>query len=263
MPDTERCSFSVTVGAETVAVVVAKSGIAVMRGAASQGSLPGLLIPEQSIPMSELAGNWNALGFEREPTLMVPVGLTFTFDAAGKATAGADCSMTECEAWAADELGTLAVNPAGGFDYNDGDTMRVVAFKAADGHMSFVLFDDHGFFIATKQKAAALPAMGARTSFWDMGINASGVATMSALSTLEVTAVDAVANTYTRQRMSDGRVETWENNKPRDGVRHRLPGTNVPEIVTLPLLGTGIGVSATVNPNQSFFSVTVEQPPAP
>ena len=157
----------------------------------------------------------------------------------------------------------IAASIAGGFDYNDGDTMRVVAFKAADGHMSFVLFDDHGFFIATKQRAAALPAMGARTSFWDMGINASGVATMSALSTLEVTAVDAVANTYTRQRMSDGRVETWEK---QQAARRRPPPPARHERARdrhAASAGHGIGVSATVNPNLSFLSVTVEQPPAP
>ena len=269
VPDAERCSFTVTVGGETVALVVAKSGIIVMRGAASENSLPGLLVPEQSIPLSELAGNWNGLFFDREPSLLVPGGITFTVDAAGKFTAGADCSVTSCEAWPADELGAFTVHPDGGFDLYDGDSMRTIAFKAADGNVAMVVFDEAGFFIASKQMPATLPAVGARISFWDLGINASGVATMGALATLEVTAVDSAANTYTRQRLSDGRLETWETNKPWDGIRHRLAGTspvngggtvNVPEIVSLQLLGTGIVVSTTVNPAR-FFSVSVEQPP--
>jgi hypothetical protein len=78
-----------------------------------------------------------------------------------------------------------------------------------------------------------------------------------------VTAIDSGANRFTRQRASDGRLETLRQDQPRDGVRYRAPdgcsgtGSPCPEAIQLPLRGLALDLtlSTTTTPGSSAFIV--------
>ena len=78
-----------------------------------------------------------------------------------------------------------------------------------------------------------------------------------------------MAGSYARERLSDGRIDSFTINKPRDGLRYRPAGSSlsyaggtVPfsEILSLPLPGTGVTVYASVAAAQNFFGVSVGKP---
>lgn len=89
---------------------------------------------------------------------------------------------------------------------------------------------------------------------------ADGISTTTA-STVKVTAVDAQANTYTRER-DDGRVDTWKVNTPLDGLRYRAPTPNNSggsEAISMSIGNTGLNVAIGVNTARRFFSISVNR----
>lgn len=269
LSDKGNCVF----GIDTTQLLVSKSGAVVALDAvsATQNTV-SIIIPEQTIALSELAGSWNVLSFERASAgaALKPSTATFTLDAAGKFTAGSDCvGLTACTAWT-NLPGNVVANPAGGFTFTDSDgaSYKVYALKTADGQLSLYVLDANGlgFSVAARQQALALPAVQAVNKFWDLSIGSGGYAGTVTDTTTTIQSVDSATASYTRVRSSDGRVDGFSVNKPRDGLRYRAAGSsattsggtvNYSEIISMPLPGTGLGTYVSVAANQSFFGVSV------
>lgn len=271
LTDEGSCAFSTNAGATRL--LVSKSGATVGLDVVSPTqNTVSIIVPEQRIPLSELAGTWNALSFERASAgaALKPAVATFTLDAAGKFSAGSDCAgLTACTAWTG-LPGDLTANGAGGFQFadTDGALYKVYAFKTADGQVSLYMLDPNGlgFSVAARQAAQTLPEAQSVNKFWDMSIAGNGYGGVVADTTMTVLSVDAATSSFTRTRAADGRVDGFTINAPRDGLRHRAAGSsptssagtvNFAEIIAMPLPGTGLSVNVSVSPNQNFFGVSV------
>lgn len=252
----ESCRFT-AVDSE---LLVSTSGISLV---SQIGSTPSLMIPSQSIPVAELAGTWSALGYESGQFSRENSRVTFTVGADGKLTSGFDCNgFSACEAWPAGELGTITANAQGGFDFADpSGVTRAIAFKGTDGQLSMVLVHAEGFLIGSKQMARPLPVVGTRNVYWDTVLDPFGSTQSVGADGNEVTAVDSAAGTFTRVRASDGRIDTWRQNYPVDGMRYRLPATGVRESLALPMPGTGIiAITGIPGKGSPSYAISVERP---
>ncbi|WP_454734343.1 hypothetical protein [Cupriavidus pauculus] len=258
---TEACRF----GNNDARLLVSKSGIGVERraGAAS------LLIPEQTIPLSELAGDWVAMSFERatNPGNYGSGLIQFNVDGTGKFTKAADCGMSGCgQPWPASDLPTFSVNANGGFDLIDSSgTARAFGFKGVDGQLAIVIVHANGFMVARHPVARALPVVGFTNAYWDAVLNPAGVTDITTFSNTVIT-VDATTHTYTRQR-NDGRLDTWQDNVPSIGLRYRpvvAPVNGIPgaaETIGMSLSNTGLTVAINASPsNPAFYSISIDRP---
>ena len=261
------------------AILVAKSGVAVARSplpAPSTSRTTAILLPEQTIPLAELAGTWNLLSYNRDngTAPYAPGQSYFTVDASGKFSNGFECSgLAACTGWIAPLPGDITASTDGGFSFIDaGATNKFYVFKAADGRLVAVGLqpNNSGFWVGSKQATLTLPAVGDVNNFWDFSVNSSGFASVVTDTTTTVTAVDSVAQSYTRSRTSDGRVDGFSINNPRSGLRYRAAGTspitgggtvNYSEIIVLPL-GASIGgsVYTSAGASQNFFGISVGKP---
>lgn len=273
LTDAGNCTFTTTDGGK---LLVSKSGAIVSLNAVSATQTEAaVVLPEQTLPLSELAGTWNVLSYERAIAggPLKPSSATFTLDATGTFTAGGDCvGLSACTAWTG-LPGKLTANDAGGFQFTDteGSTYKVYAFKTADGQLSLYVLDANnmGFSVAAKQLTQTLPEVGAVSKFWDLSIGSGGYASTVTDTTMTVQTVDATAGSFTRVKTSDGRVDGFTINKPRDGLRYRAAGSsptntggtvNFAEIIAMQLPGTGLSVNISVNANQNFFGISVNHP---
>ena len=269
--DEGHCVFSAGAGASKF--FVSKSGAIVSVDAATATTnVVSIVLPEQSLPLSDLAGTWNVLSFERATAgaTLKPSTATFTLDATGKFTAGSDCAgLAACTDWPT-LPGNVTANEAGGFQFtaSDGAVYKAYAFKTADGKVSLYVMDPNnlGFSVAARQQALTLPEVQAVNKYWDLSIGANGYAAAPVDTTTTVLSVDSATSSYTRKREYDGRVDGFTINKPRDGLRYRAAGsspltnggtTNFSEIIAMTLPGTGLSVNVSVAANQSFFGVSV------
>ena len=127
-----------------------------------------------------------------------------------------------------------------------------------------------GFLVATKQAALTLPAVGHAASFWDftVGSNSFASAVLSDATTT-IKSVDAIAGSYTRERASDGRIDGFTLNTPRDGLRYRAAGSspingggtvNFSEVLVMPLADTGVTFYTSVAPTENFFGISIDKP---
>lgn len=272
--DKGGCSFT---DGGTTQLLVTRSGVTVARNtptATPTQTAVSVILPEQTIALSELAGTWNAMGYVRATALgpLKPSNAVFTLSATGQFSAGSDClGVSPCTVWPA-MPGTVTVGTAGGFEFTDGvATYKVFAFKAADGQLSLYVLEPNGsgFSVAAKQQALSLPTVGMMNSAWNFTINSTGYASTLGEIAAKVTAVDTVAQSFTRERASDGLIDSFNINNPRNGLRHRAAGSSLDkfgamvtfsEIISMPLPGTGIAVYSSVAANQNFFGVSVNKP---
>jgi len=268
--DEGNCVFSI----DTVTkLLVSKSGAIVALDAVSDTQNEvSIIIPEQTIALSELAGTWNVLSFERATAgaALKPSTAMFTLDAAGKFTADSECAgLAACTARTS-LPGNVVANEAGGFTFTDseGASYKVYALKTTDGQLSLYLLNANGlgFSVAARQQALALPEAQAVNKFWDLSIGGSGYAGTVTDTTTTIQSLDTATSSFTRVRASDGRVDGFSVNKPRDGLRYRAAGSsattsggtvNYSEIIIMPLPGTGLGTYVSVAANQSFFGISV------
>lgn len=254
---TEACRF----GNTEFRLLVSKSGIGLERRAGVNTNTSSLVIPEQNIPLSEIAGDWVALAFERDGSASnLGTGLVkFSMDSAGKFTSGADCSLTSCDAWPAAELPAVSSNPEGGFNVTDSNgTARAFAFKGVDGQLAIAIVHQNGFMLASRPRTLSLPAVGTVNTYWDWAMSPNGVANITNGSNT-VVSVDTAANTYTRQH-ADGHFDTWTNNAPFTGLRYRAPAQGVNEVVALNLANSGISAVISVNPSNVFYNISINRP---
>ncbi len=267
------CRFTLPGDFGASTVLVSRSGLAIVLSRSSTGqTLASLVIPEQNLPIGELAGHWNVIGFGRDTDIepLAPLNATLTVDAAGNVTAGSECSgLAACTALAP-PFGSFVASSAGGFELGSG---RAFAFKTASGKVSMFVIDREtgSIAVATRQAALALPAVGDVTKVWDLSIGSTGLASGPADFTTTVKTVDAVTGSYTREALANGRIDRLAINTPRTGLRHRPAGSSPTttggsvsfgELVMMPLPDTGLWVYSSVGTTASaaFFGVSVGRP---
>ena len=261
----EACRFSTSVQGTVSDIQVAPSGVALVRNVTTQGgvaALPTMIVPAQALSLADLAGSWNALGFESNGGTYLPTRTKLTFGTDGKAVAGADCTgLDSCTAWAANELPALTAQPGGGFALTDiNGTAYVAAFKGTDGLVTAVISNASGLILATKQAVRPMPVVGAKNAYWDLTVFGDLSVNTIAAST-EITAVDAATSTYSRKR-NDGRTDTWVQNKPVAGLRYRGPSNDITarEALSLTLGNTGVGVLISLDTQSLFYDISVNRP---
>jgi hypothetical protein len=273
----EPCMFTSIALFESASdtLLVSKSGMGVLRSLSSTGQMrTRYLIPEQILPLSELAGNWNLLEYWPDDITRVyaPGAGTITFDANGNFTDILECTGLGSCVPGESNPGSLQVLEAGGFGAV-GSTEGTVAFafKTASGQMSIFLVNPTigGFIVGTKQAALSLPAVGDVSNLWNFTIGSNSFASALSAQNLTVGAVDAVAGSYSRVQASDGRIDSFTINSPRNGLRYRAAGSSpvngvgtatFNEIIAMPLADTGILFYTSVNAADNFFGISVGKP---
>ncbi|HEY4079655.1 MAG TPA: hypothetical protein VGM81_03080 [Burkholderiaceae bacterium] len=284
LKDEGGCHFSTDSGATHL--YVAKSGLALMAKPDAQAVLrPIVLVPEQTLPVSEVAGRWNIIGYGIDDediatgaSASSTPGVGYSDEAMndkGEVTSGADClGLAACESWTPRASDTWTVDPDGGFYTIDPEyptvKTRYFLFKGSNGQTVFfaVRVGGHGTLlaVAAKQQALSLPSVGQIDKFWDATITGSSLALPDDVQ-MTVQSVDTVAQAYTRQRSSDGRVDGFSLNQPRPGMRDRPAGSSqttggvkkFKENLVVPLNGLGLTFSGSADGTDSF-GVSVGKP---
>jgi len=266
------CSYTYAGDYGTATLLVASGGWMVIRKPAQNGELlVAFLVPEQVVPLSQLAGMWNFIDYSGDDNDRPPLTSAHgarVLNATGSFTSQSNCWGISCGE-STNANGTLTVDPAGGYDIGSG--ARLFAFIADDGTVALFGGDAVGgsFDISVRQTALALPATGDVNTFWDFSVGTGNFAPLpaagsgaSAVSdvTLTVTAVDAASNTFTRIRGSDSRVDTLTNNKPYAGLRIRPASTAAAATVYLPLPGVGLTFYANDSATDDFFGISINHP---
>jgi hypothetical protein len=273
------CQFRINETDYITRLIVASSGLIVVQGESTVNSERNfdLVLPEQTLPLSEFAGTWNAASWE--PVSSAPgagraaVMFEATFDAAGQVTALAECAGLAACVPETGPLSRLVVNPAGGFDeiLPSGQTWsRVFLYKSLTGRRVAVwITPEQQFIVAVPKGPATLPVVGTASTYRDVQLAGNGAIAAPLTDTVTFTAVDAATKTVTRLRSSDNRVDTVRYDTPRDGLRHRAAnacsvagaGVACAEFLQLPTnLGITVTTSVGSTPAGAFFNFAVGKP---
>jgi hypothetical protein len=268
-------------------LVVSLAGIIVGQISDNGAFHLGLAFPEQTHPLSALAGAWNSLQLDRteDGGPIVLTNSTGTVDAAGKLTArtfceiGADGCVGDSSTSTATGLPGIVgtVNSDGGFNWAnaaDGWTDRVFLYKSGGGELLRVQLSSAGghLGLATRQVAGTLPAVGRVTEFMSITQNNNYTASGFSDSKHTVRTVDATANSFLRDAVvfqngvatSVTQPETFRLGNPRDGFSLRVGETvtasdgssrTVTPFIAMALRGTGITVVGFPGTNSLVLSV--------
>jgi hypothetical protein len=283
LTDTRFCSFSFPDVSGNSRLLVSPSGLSVLlrqrSGSATAQTDVSLLVPEQTLPVSELAGTWNVMKYSREDPDQPLVAQLSSVSIAADGTTNqvSTCKGIVCKADPATLPAPWTAHPDGGFVLTEDPTWqtRAFGFKTVDGHLSLVLRlpSNSGVAAAARQEALALPAVGETTAFWDFTVDTDGYvfvggtgASAVTSAKVSVTAVDPATQVVTRQRV-DGRVDQQPQNQPLAGTRYRstnsctLSGVpaNCSGTLTLPLPGTGMAIYQGLAP-ATFLGISVNLP---
>ncbi len=272
------CAFATASG--SMQGFVARSGVIVVRYAVSATvSRLMLMLPEQTVPLAELAGTWNLLAYTAPTVTSLPVASynVQTLNTSGQTTAGATCvGLQTCQAWTIRPTDVFAVSGEGGYVLTDDQgSIRAFPVKTSSGQMAvFGIFLDTkrlplGVLVMSKQDPLALPVVDQVDRFWDLETTPAGTR-VATEAQLKITAVNTTDQSFTRLRASDGRVDVFQVNKPRPGMRYRAagssPGNNgqfvsFSEMLAMPLNGMGMTAYATSPVGQvGVFGVSVARP---
>jgi hypothetical protein len=266
LTDNGGCSFATADGST---VLWSKSGFAAIVAARSNGNPPALVfgMPEQDVALSELAGTWNYVAYLADLTVPVPAlspsNGYFTLDGAGRTSANFACvNLDPCSD--AGPVPDLVPAAGGGFLRNTaGGPDAYYVFKTESGRyvMAGVVSNASrfGYFVATLQVARSLPAVGDITLSRSLTVDGQLAVSPIADNTYTVLSVDAGAQSFTRQRQQDGRMETLDVNSPRSGLMHRLPGAAAP-IIVMPLPGNAASVFTSADAAHNFLGVSIQHP---
>lgn len=275
------CQFSLVETDFVTRLLVASSGVIVIQGESLVDTERNfaLAIPDQTLPLAEFAGTWNAVSWA--PLGAAPgtgwVGTVYdvTIDTGGQITALADCvGLAPCVPESG-QRSRLVVNPAGGFDevLPDGSIWsRVFLYKDLAGRRVAVwITPERQLVVAVPKAAQSLPAAGLVTVFREVVLRGNGLIDSARSDSSTVTGVDAATKTVARIRASNNLADSQRYDTPRDGVRYRaantcaIGGTAVPcgESVALPAQGIGFTVTTSVasDPAATFFGLSVAKPP--
>lgn len=267
----EACRFTIT--GTTTDVVISRSAIGMVRSTEEGTAKLSVVFPVQEIALSELAGEWNEAGYVTSSGTMTPFNGEYTIDATGRFTSG------QRFIGLAPQAGTpgvrqLVVNPQGGFNVTDNGTLtpaRAFAHRAPNGALTLISIPrdgSQGLFIARKREPLTLRAAGTVFEYWDLNVSAGGIGEIISDAN-EIVATDPTANTETRRRASDKRVDTRLYDNPRTGMAYRAPNSCTTDVGGPPLncsgsiaignAGTGFNSNGGLNSN-SFFSLSIIKP---
>lgn len=248
-------------------LVVSSAGVVIERYLDSTNTARvAMAIPEQTLPLSELAGTWNTIYLTASDAgaLFAGGNSVMTMDAAGHVTSALDCNRAQPCTERTSTLGTFSVNADGGFDYVAQSTSRAFAYRNAAGDTMFVILlpSSKGVIVGTRQAALAAP-VAETSSYWDITVDAAdNVLALSDQATTNTPVGDGVS--YTQLRESDGRIVVQTVNQPREGLRYRPEsntGTPAPvfanAIITLPI--TGMGVAFYIGETVHLYGVSVRK----
>lgn len=276
LADQGNCSFTLSPLPGTFGrLVMAPSGLGALALPAAVGNTTintgAMVIPEQKLPLSELAGNWNVLQYARSTGSQTLQSAIYSLKITDKGvvTVSSLCVGLQCGPGMPQPM-RMRPHSKGGFTLDiSGTQARVFAFKAADGHVSLALNMPGiaGVAVASRQVTLVPAPIGTVSRFWDFSVNSNGAATPLASFEVTITGTDAEAGSFTRTRTGDNRVDTQFLNQPLPGLRYR--NTNACSIngspwkcdgsVTLPLPGTGVTAYVGLAP-ANFLGVSISQP---
>lgn len=261
--------------------VVSRAGI--LMGVNTEAGKTGLtlLIPKQTIAVSELAGSWNALGFEKNGagTAYVPHALTADVSSGGAFTNLNDCTGGTATDTCAVSTTTinLVTNSAGGFDWNGTGTNtwteRAFAYRSGSGDLMLLTLGGGGSLtVWTKKRTLTLPAVGTvNPSGWSIRLNDQWLTTSLDISNKAIiAAVNATTGAVTRTQTTASGAPDYNDvitiNVPRAGYNLRTAMTvtatdgrtvTLRERTSLPL--AGMGASVQTFPAISSFQVTLDE----
>lgn len=262
--------------------IVSKAGI-LMGVYVDDDSTPRLsfVIPKQTIAVSELAGAWNALGFQKNDAGTAYVAETVTADIS---TSGAFTNVNQCVGARLNDTCTtstttinLIANSTGGFDWVGSGTSawteRAFAYRAGSGDLMLVTLGGGGsIHIWTKQRTLGFPLVGEiYTGGASVRMNNQLVpGTLDVFPNgASVVAVDTAAGTITRTQTTlaggPDYNDTVTQNSPLAGYNFRAAGTttatdgrtvNIRERTSLSMRGMGISFQSV--PHVSSFQMSVD-----
>lgn len=220
-----------------------------------------IAVPEQTMPVSALAGTWNDVGWGRTtPGAWGWDGgaAVLTFDAGGAMTSLAcpdekpDTPLSGCKTVQRTGV-TFTPNAIGGFDAPSGSGVRGFGFTAGNGMKLLVLYDDDGGVdFMTPARAHVPQSVGDAWSAWSLEVDVNGYAReLPVFRAFSIVEADAAAGSVTRQATdpSSGAVvrETVVGNVVRQGWTRVGAGTA--PVGARQELPTGLGITAYWSPN--------------
>lgn len=242
-----------------------------------------LLIPVQSIAVSELAGKWNAIGWAANSGGIVSDIVTITSDGAVNGTcpeASNDPSTTEssCNSTSTGSA-KLTANTSGGFDFKPADDAyhRFFAFRAGNGNMMLVALTAAGQInFLTRYRTLTLPTVGDNYNVWNVLVTQAGIAS-DALEYKNFFMTGTSSNSFTRtvtdvfSQVSYPQTLTINNARNgwifRDSSTVTASNNSTVTIRKMYTLRLGVGITAYYFPNSSTnansnarFALTVTQP---
>ncbi|GAB7546146.1 hypothetical protein [Cupriavidus sp. 8B] len=244
-------------------MVVGKGGVALLRNAS--GSASALLVPAQKVGIDKKAGEWVGLTYTTTANSagkLMPSRVNMTIGADGKVTASSRCYAGQpCGIWTPADFPVFTENADGiASTPSGGGTGYAVTFVGTDGHVSMFTTRPGGFTVASKAYTMTLPTVGTTNAYWDSMISPNGAVSAFTPYSVKIDSVDTTANSYTRTRIEDGRVDTWTINDPVVGLRHRAAATNVNESIGLRIPAAGLSATISANVAQNFYSLSMDRP---
>ena len=277
------CQYTVDDATSTTKIMVSSAGVLVAHSQSKTVATDRSItigLPEQTLPVAELAGTWNIANWDASSGIAAPGSVAtseeVTFNASGQITAVSTCQGLAACTVESGPFPAFSTNAtSGGFDLNEAGAPvgRAFLFKTLAGKAAFVLVADDGltFIVGTrKESLGTLPVVGTVNAFRQFQLNGNGSVSPLSEDANTVTAIDATARTVTRLQTSSNRIDTLGYDQPRDGLRYRGLNTcsiagvasNCAQVVQLPLQGMGITLTMSVgtNPSTAFYQVSVGKP---
>ena len=266
---TGNCTFSAEGGQTRMVVSAAGVIVSTSYNAQLRQQAVAIAFPEQPLQPGDLAGvgNWSSY----RVTDSGPSGKRWRnrYGVAEFGSDGQQLRMDLCDGPSTcvpstDALGAVSVNAAGGLNLvtpNSPNTLRVFGYRPASGDLTWFGITADNLIVAARQRTLPLPAVGDASNAWNLDINSFGSAAATLSESIgSVTAVDATARTYSRT-LASGRVDVWQLDVPRPGLRHRVGSPTSSELLALPLPGLGMmtygAVTIDSTPNAGLFGFSV------
>lgn len=271
-PD-QACEFSVEDSPNNVltTVVMASSGA----GAIADAERVGYMFPVQAHNISAVQGKWDFIesGINEDQQGEHWIG-EMTMAADGKVTVCdydlATPSFATCPV-DTEEPASIKAGTDGGFVINYGsEAMPVYGFRAPNG--SLTLFgtsnpsgsDSSGILkthiVLSRPQATPRQSVGTVVKYWDLNQGYDGSTLTATLEPHQLTVTEASETSVTRTRAADGRVDTFQLDKPVVGLRERTATSTVSGVYNKFFPGLGIAFAVDSMPNAHFASISVNRP---
>ena len=277
----EACHFTTLNSTNCVNdMVVSPAGVIVFRGSDTATKEIGIGIPAQTYTTTDLDGDYNLIGMEKNNGVFNGKTVTATIKG-GAVTAAKTCSnSTTWDVTAAScvvitsGFSKFTVNSDGGFnnvDPVDGITGRLFIYRSGSNDtMGIMISQLGGITLLTNQRTYTLPTVGTTTVSWTLQLN-NNLTSPTALSATSntVLSVDSVAGSWVRTNTTVGLNDTVNQtlfaNNPRSGYRFRPAGSAVAtdgstqtirEVTSLEMYGMGLNVVLIPSVKRFQFSVT-------